>query len=46
MESLAVKEVGGHEQLEGYLPGDGELWDLCAAVGVAYLVGEVLADLG
>ena len=31
---LAVEEVGGHEQLQGDLGGDWELWDLCRRVGV------------
>lgn len=42
---LAVEEVGGHEELQGDLWGDGELWDLCGAVGVAHFVGEVHAHL-
>ena len=30
----AVEEVGGHEQLQGDLGGNWELWDLCRRVGV------------
>ena len=40
-----VKEVGGHQELEGDFGWDGELWDLCGAVGVLDFVGEVHANL-
>ena len=40
-----VKEVGGHQELEGDFWWDGELWDLCGAVGVLDFVGEVHANL-
>lgn len=43
---LAIQKVCGHEQFQGYLWCDGELGDLCGAVGVADLIGEVHADLG
>ena len=39
-----VKEVGGHQELEGDFWWNGELWDLCGAVGVLDFVGEVHAD--
>lgn len=39
--SSTVQEVGGHEQFQGNLWGNGEFWDLCGAVGVADFVGEV-----
>lgn len=42
---LAIKEVGSHEEFQGYLGSDGELGDLCGAVGVANFVGEVHAHL-
>jgi len=40
-----VKEVCRHEELEGDFRWDGELRDLCGAVGVLDLVGEVHANL-
>ena len=42
---LAVKEVGGHEELQRDLGRDGELGDLGGAVGEADLVREIHADL-
>ena len=45
LDNLAVEEVGGHEELEGDLWGNGELGDLGGAVGEADLVGEVHAHL-
>lgn len=42
---LTVQEVGGHEELQGDLRSNGELGDLCGAVGVAHFVGEVHAHL-
>ncbi len=40
-----VQEVGCHQQFKCNLTRNGELWNLRAAVGVADLVGEVLANL-
>ena len=41
----AVKEVGGHQELESDFRLDRELRDLGGAVGVSDFVGEVHADL-
>ena len=41
----AVKEVGGHQELESDFWLDRELRDLGGAVGVSDFVGEVHADL-
>lgn len=43
---LAVEEVSCHEELQCYLSGDGELWNLSATVGIPDLVSEILAHLG
>ena len=44
-DTLAVKEVGRHEELQCNLGCNGELWDLGTAVGVAYLVVEIHTHL-
>ena len=45
LEILTIQEVSSHEELQCDLWGDGELGDLCGAVGEADLVGEVHAHL-
>ena len=45
LEILTIQEVSSHEELQCDLWGDGELGDLCGAVGVAGQVAEVMADL-
>ena len=43
--TLAIQEVGSHEQFQCDLRSDGEFGYFCGAVGVTDLVGEVHADL-
>ena len=42
---LAVQEICCHEQFESDFWLDGKLWNLCRAVSVPHLVGEIHAHL-
>lgn len=46
MVGLTIQEIGSHEEFQCNLRSNGEFWDLCGAVGVTDLVGEVHAHLG
>ena len=44
--SLAIQEIGCHQQLQCNLWGNGKLRNLGTAVGVSHFVHEISADFG